>query len=122
MKLILSFMGCLAASMLSGCTFSAPSMMAGIGGNGTQEQVVRGAVTADAGEQMPASTGSIVPPQNEGEVVDLPDASAHMEAAAEARRGNADSLDTEELSAEERHRRELVNRGDLEEGQPLPAQ
>jgi len=116
MKLILSFLGCLAASMLSGCTFSAPSMMAGIGGNGNNNR----AATASA--TMPAATGSVVPSQNEGEVVDLPDSSAHMDALVQARRGNIDNLDNEELSAEERHRRELVNRGDLEEGQALPAQ
>ncbi|MCF6200126.1 MAG: hypothetical protein L3J67_12180 [Hyphomicrobiaceae bacterium] len=55
-------------------------------------------------------------------MVDLPDSSVHMRSSGTTRQSSIDDSGHEELSAEERHRRELVNRGDLEEGQPLPAQ
>ncbi len=92
-------------------------MFAGIGGSGQSENL-----TPSNANGEPASTGSIVPAQNEGAVVDLPDSSVHMRSSGTTRQSSIDDSGHEELSAEERHRRELVNRGDLEEGQPLPAQ
>ena len=121
MKLTLPIIGFFAASMLAGCSISAPSMMAGIGGGAT-ENLAQATVTAES--NTPTSTGSIVPSQNEGNVVDLPDASVHTRASGATPQGHVDGLSDSEgdLSAEELHRRELVNRGDLQEGEPLPTQ
>jgi len=118
MKLILLFIGCITASMLAGCTMSAPSMLSGIGGGGKSGNFE----SSNATGEPALTTGSIVPARNEGDVVDLPDSSVHLGRSAVTQRRSVDDYGNEELSAEERHRRELVNRGDLEEGQPLPAQ
>ena len=127
MKQVSKLFVCLSVMMLAGCSVN-PSVLgtniAGIGGEG--------------GSGPGATTGSIVPLSSEGEVVDLPSASeyadknnsdqmqvlsAHQEGAVRvdgAFAGQADGEPEQALSAQERHRRELINRGDLQEGQPLP--
>ncbi len=110
-------------TMLAGCSnSSAPS----------------GIVAANSGAG-PASTASIVPLKEEGAVVDLPYSGAGREtrpgaASQTAGPGTAPvamqrgekptdetAIDETELSPEELHRRELINRGDLPEGAPLDA-
>ncbi len=113
--------------MLSGCTVS-PSVLggnvAGIGSGGLPDKKFSPIIST------PDSTGSIVPLGEEGAVVDLPDSSAQAQNSSVIQRaptssGAADALaaeDEQAVSAQERHRRELINRGDLREGQPLPAE
>ncbi len=115
--------------MLSGCTVNSSVLGNGIAG------------IAGAGE--PSSTASIVPQNDEAAVVDLPDAGnrakgspsgepvtqsssdagAVNSAGYDQARGTVDEqADEQDLqSPEELHRQELVNRGDLPEGAPLPA-
>ncbi len=127
MKQILLVPSIILMLLLSGCTVS-PSMLggniAGIGGGVSPDNQISPTINASD------TTGSIVPLNEEGAVVDLPDSSAQMQApsaiqGAPTSSGAADRLVSEEeqaASAQERHRRELINRGDLREGQPLPAE
>ena len=119
MKLILPIAGCLVASLLSGCAVSTPSMfgngMAGIGGGGPATNVGMTTTASGSVAGTPVATGSIASSARQEDVGDFP--------AAGVRAGaRSDMEDEEDLSPEELHRRELINRGDLEEGQPLPAQ
>ncbi|MCP4933134.1 MAG: hypothetical protein GY927_02780 [bacterium] len=125
MKQILLVPGIFLMLMLSGCTVS-PSVLggniAGIGSGASQENQQPTILNA------PAETGSIVPLGEEGAVVYLPDSSAQTQASSTAQHGPTSSgaadrfvsEDEKAVSADERHRRELINRGDLREGQPLP--
>ncbi len=127
MKQILLVPSIILMLMLSGCTVS-PSMLggnfAGIGSGVSPDNQISPTINASD------TTGSIVPSGEEGVVVDLPDSSAQMQASsgiqgATTSPDTADQLTTQEeqaASAQERHRRELINRGDLKEGQPLPVE
>jgi hypothetical protein len=125
MKQILRVMGSCAVLMLAGCTINSSMLgdnVAGIGGAGTQGNL--SAQTTGA----PVSTGSIVPLNEEGRVVDLPDAGGQVQASSSYQEGNAQDSGEQvreieqALSPDELHRRELINRGDLQEGEPLPVE
>ncbi len=144
MKQILRVTGIILMLMLSGCTVS-PSVLgnniAGIGSGAAQQNQASANMQAanaetslkaapDQSADAPGSTGSIVPLSQEGAVVDLPDSSTLVAPSATfgqaptsvGDEGVAVSEDEQAFSAAERHRRELINRGDLQEGQPLPAE
>ena len=127
MKQILLVPSIILMLMLSGCTVS-PSVLggnvAGIGSSALPDTQIAPIINA------PGSTGSIVPLREEGAVVDLPDSSARAQASSSVQRapttsGVTDRLASDDeaaISAEERHRRELINRGDLRKGQSLPVE
>lgn len=148
MKQILSVLACTGSLLLGACSVN-PAVLgnnvAGIGG--AQKSLTTQNPEANAlanGPVEPASTGSIVPLNGEGAVVDLPDSGSRATDQVEEQASsdqlqlfssqrNAPRIDgmlsgqpveepEQPLSAEERHRRELINRGDLQEGQPLPSE
>jgi len=137
MKQILLVTGIITILMLGGCTVS-PSMLGdnnivGIGGGGGGGTDTPGSLippdtrtSSSAVAGSPGATGSIVPLRDAGAVVDMPDSSARMQGSSSFQQGESQSVEEEAgeqiLSAEERHRRELINRGDLQEGQMLPAE
>ena len=123
MKQILHIAMGLALSMLAGCTVAPSTLGVNIAGvSGPQSPKNLSPIANGA----PSSTGSIVPLRDEGVVVDLPDSSHHMQASSAYQNNQAQEqagmAEDEPLSAKERHRRELINRGDLQEGQALPVQ
>ena len=138
MKQILLFTSIIWVLILSGCTVS-PSMLgnniAGLG-VGEEQKNQSPAILAPMGANPsstagpPPSTGSIVPLNSEGTVVDLPDSSVQKRASSPLQPGQPavvedgiSAIEGEQASsAAERHRRELINRGDLREGQPLPVE
>lgn len=103
---------------------------AGIGRSKAPESLT----PANMNSGSPVSTGSIVPLSQEGQVVDLPDAGDQMQASSsyQAQGGKIQAVgpgtgeptsDAEQtLTPQERHRQELINRGDLPEDQPLPVE
>jgi len=128
MKQILFVPGIFLVLMLSGCTVS-PSVLgdnvAGIGSSALPDTQIVPIKNA------PVETGSIVPLGDEGAVVDLPDSSVQAQASSGVQRaptsssgpaGRLASEDEQAVSAQELHRRELINRGDLREGQSLPVE
>ncbi len=125
MKQILLLSGIISMLMLSGCTVS-PSVLgdnvAGIGSSALPDTQIAPIINA------PGSTGSIVPLREEGAVVDLPDSSAQAasrvqhDQTSSGTAGRLASEDEQAITAEERHRLELINRGDLVEGQALPVE
>ncbi len=144
MKQILCVVCGFTVLMLTGCTVS-PSVLgnnvagiggAGISGNERAENAHSENSSAqqnpDSGFQVgaPTSTSSIVLLRDEGRVVDLPDASNQMQTSSAYQENNprvmtqgpdGQTPESEQaMSPEERHRRELINRGDLQEGEPLP--
>lgn len=145
MKQILFAINMAAVLMLTGCTVSSGMLgntMAGIGGDGGSKAAgslssasnLNGTISAASG--APLSTGAIVPLREEGAVVDLPDASAQRQAQVSSSYQNGaqhppygegeteetQTTDPDNLTPDELHRRELINRGDLPEGAPLPAE
>ena len=130
MKQILLLPGIILMLMLSGCTVS-PSVLggnvAGIGDGALPDTQISPIINA------PVETGSIVPLGEEGAVVDLPDSSVQTQASSspyqqapigsfEGQSGGQADEGEQTSSAAERHRRELINRGDLAEGQALPVE
>jgi hypothetical protein len=145
MKQILCVLACAGSLLLAGCSANSSVLgnkIAGIGGaakSWTPQNTQTNALANGAEE--PVSTGSIVPLSAEGAVVDLPDAgsradnqasddqvklsSSSQEGATDIdgmAQGQQDVEPEQPLSAEERHRRELINRGDLQEGEALPVE
>ncbi len=145
MKIVLLCSGSL---FLAGCGVN-PSVsgndVAGIGGLAVPEkrgQPMAGLKPSSGQAGGPVTTGAIVPADAEGVVVDLPDSSARtrgtqsgspgeqVQLSVSARKqedagqaaGSHSGDDTDDMSEEERHRQELINRGDLPPDAPLPVQ
>ena len=126
MKPVSYFVCGLSAMVLTGCSVN-PSVLGGnIAGIAGSQSATSSSISENeslAGPvQAPAATGSIVPLNEEGAVVDLPVAGDRAEIQANDVESQQGVEIERPLSAEERHRQELVNRGDLQEGQPLPVE
>jgi len=133
----------LAAFLAAGCSsISKMPGMSAVGALSSEAKAAQGQESslaaasheiAQEGEAAPAATGSIVPAKEESEAVNWARGTQGNMDGAEAKSAAAGAIsnneqaaasaddEEEELTPEELDRQELINRGAIEEGQPIPS-